>query len=274
MTTWEFPCPQPARISVSNWASGSVAVSGAETDTIIVEVTASQPDANVDDVIGEVHVGFEAGKLAVAGPRLLGGVRRRKSLDLTITAPAGSDLDARTASADVACVGRLGELTVHTASGDVTAASATGPARVETASGDVFVDNGADVAVTTASGDIRVTRAAGEVRIGTASGDAAVSSCGGPVSVRTVSGDADLRELTAGHADVSTVSGDITITVTPGIGVYLDLASTTGNVRSNLDPADGDSAGAVPDAALEIKCRTISGDVRISKGRPSAVNSH
>ena len=49
--------------------------------------------------------------------------------------------------------------------------------------------------------------------------------------------------------------------VTPGLGVYLDLSSMSGRVGSELDEQEGDGT----DTALEIKCRTISGDIRVSK---------
>jgi DUF4097 and DUF4098 domain-containing protein YvlB len=272
MTTWEFPCSQPASISIRDWASGSVGISGEATDTIAVEVSASGLRAgNAGDLIDQVRVSFEDGTLTVVGPKH-SSFLRRQSLDLSIKAPAGSDGNVSTASADVACVGQLGEVSLHTASGDLTLKSASGPVSAHTASGDVFVDRADDaVRIATTSGDVQVGRAGGEVQVNTASGDVSLGDCSGVVSVRAVSGDIDIRQIGAGQADISTVSGDVGVWVAQGMGIYLDLSSTTGDVRSELDAADGDEAGeGAPDVTLELKVRTISGDIKIARGRPQA----
>jgi DUF4097 and DUF4098 domain-containing protein YvlB len=269
MTTWEFPCPGPATISVSSWASGNVAISGEQTSVISVEVTASRPGADISDMLDEIRVAFEDGRLLVKGPKMTGSFLRRKSLDLTIKAPAGSDCEVATASADVSCVGQLGELTVTTASGDVTLTSASGPVTIRTASGDVFADRASDVRVDTASGDVQVAHADGETRVKTVSGDVSIADIHGPVSADTVSGDLDIRELSGGHASVNSMSGDVHLTVRTGISVYLNLSSTSGDVRSDLDEVDGEG-DAGPGATLEIKCRTISGDIRVAKGQSAA----
>lgn len=266
MTTWNFPCDQPAAIGISNWASGSVAVSGEQTDAIAVEVVPSDPSRNAADLLDQVQVTFENGRLSVRGPRLGGLLLRRTGLDLTIKAPAGSACRAETASADVALVGKLGDLTVNTASGDITATADSGPVTLHTASGDIFVERaGERVQITTASGDVQVTGAQGELSISAVSGDLSIGDVSGQVGARTVSGDIAVRGLAGGQADLATTSGDVQVMVTPGIGVYLDLSSMSGHVRSDLDEQAG---GA--DASLEIRCRSISGDIRISKARAAA----
>jgi len=269
MTTWEFPCSEPASIAIREWASGSVGVAGDATDTITVEVTASGFRGNAADLIDLVRVSFDDGRLTVTGPKSSGFLRKR-SLDLSIKAPAGSDCDANTASADVACVGELGTVSLRTASGDLTLASASGPVSVHSASGDVFVDRAtSDVRASTTSGDVQVGRAGGEVQVNTASGDVSVGDCGGVVSARAVSGDVDIRKITGGQAEISTVSGDVRVCVVQGMGVYLDLSSTTGDVSSELDAAgddtDDDTGDAPPEVSLELKIRTISGDIKILK---------
>jgi DUF4097 and DUF4098 domain-containing protein YvlB len=275
MTTWEFPCPDPAAIHISSWASGSVAVSGEATDVISVEVVPSSPRSNVDDLLEQVRVTFENGRLAVKGPKKY-GLRLRTGLDLTIKAPAGSDCQAHTAAADVSLVGQLGEVGLHTASGDVTVASAGGAATVQTASGDIFVDRAdADVRISTASGDVQVGRARGELRINAVSGDLEMGDVAGQIDARTVSGDIAVRELSGGHAELGTTSGDMRIMVKPGLGVYLDLSSLSGKVRSELDESsvdDLDEGDGHQDATanVELRCRTVSGNVRISKALAAA----
>jgi len=265
MTNWDFPCSEPVDISIDSWASGSIAVSGEPTAAIAVEVVASRSGADIDDLLSEVRVQFEDGHLLIQGPKH-GAFRRKKGLDLTIKAPAGSSCAAKTASADVSCVGELGALTVHTASGDVTAASVTGDVSVASASGDVLLATAGTATINTASGDVQLNRVEGEILINTASGDVAVGHCAGSVATHTASGDIELGSVSSGNIELMTASGDIGVAVVPGIGVYLDLASTAGDIRNDLDAADGDASAA----AVEIKCRSLSGDIRITRARANA----
>jgi DUF4097 and DUF4098 domain-containing protein YvlB len=266
MTTWEFPCPEPATISVTPWAAGSVAVSGEATDALAVEVIASKPNANVDDLLEQVKVSFENGRLSVRGPKLSGLLQRWKGLELTIKAPAGSDCDVHTAAADVALVGQLGTVFAHTASGDVTSTAVTGSATLETASGDIFVDRARQLRVATASGDVQVGHSDGDLSINSVSGDLSIGDASGQVGVQTISGDIAVRAISAGRATLSTTSGDMRVLVTPGIGVYLDLSSMSGRLRSDLD----EQPGGAGDASLELRCRSISGDIQVSKALAAA----
>jgi hypothetical protein len=279
MTTWEYPCSEPVSIRIDPWPSGSIAVSGEPTDTVSVEVVARHPSPETDRLIEAIQVTFADGKLAVIGQRDSGphltSFWRRRALELTIKAPAGSDCRARAASADIACVGSLGEVDLHTASGDITVATATGRVMAHSASGDVSInDAGGDVAARSTSGDVQIGRAGGSVNASTVSGDFAIGGCGGSLTANTVSGDVQARDLTGGRVELTTVSGDVYASVTPGIALYLDLASTTGDVRSDLDEGAGDDAGEPQHVALEIKCRTVSGDVRIARGALGTATQH
>ncbi len=269
MTNWEFPCSQPIDIQVDSWSSGSVAVAGEPTDTVTVQVVPAYAGDHGGALLGEVRVTFDAGRLWVNGPRDV-SFRRRHGLDLTIKAPAGSRLAAKTASADVSCVGELGALNVVTASGDVTASSVTGPAAVQTASGDIVIRDAATATVNTASGDVHFDRIRGEAKLHTVSGDVRVSRCDGSVDGHSVSGDVDISGVATGNVSLNSVSGDLIVGVVPGIGVYLDLASTTGDIRRDLDEdADGEGTSA----AAQIRCRTLSGDILIRRASTSTTTT-
>lgn len=260
MTNWKFPCSHPVDIDVDSWAAGSIAVSGEPTQTITVEVTPA--NQGVDDaLLAEVRVSFDGERLQVTGPKGI-GFRRRDALDVTIKAPAGSRCTAKTASADLSCVGELGALRASTASGDVNVATITGDLEVQTASGDVMVkEAGSAAKISSASGDVQIVRVGGDARVNTASGDVILGQCARSVSATTASGEVDLRAVSAGRIRLNSVSGDLAVGVVRGVGVYLDLASTSGDISSDLDESDGDESGP----AVEIKCRTLSGDVRIRR---------
>ncbi len=270
MTSWDFASADPVDISIDNWGSGSIVVAGEPTSTVTVEVVPSHRGADIDELLDQVRVSFEDGQLYIHGPRGT-TFRRKRGLDLTIRAPEGSSCAAKTVSADLSCVGELSAVSLQTASGDLTAASVGDELTVRSASGDVLLDKvGGTISIHTASGDVQATSVDGDVRINTASGDIKIGSCGGPVAIHTASGDVELSAVGAGRVELVSVSGDLEIGVAPGFGVYMDLASNSGDIRSELDASDGSEPDDESAAALEISCRTLSGDIRITKARGMA----
>jgi DUF4097 and DUF4098 domain-containing protein YvlB len=264
MASWEFPGSDPIDVHI-DLPSGSIAIAAEPTEATKVSLVPSRPGRDSDELIAQVTVEFSDGQLEITGPRNLGLLRHRSGLDLTVKVPTSSRCTVRTASSDVACVGELGSLDAHTASGDVTAAVVHGPVQLAVASGDVWLEEGSQgVTVHSASGDVRVLRASGDVSIDTASGDIQIGTADGAVTVRAASGDVRIDSFGHGVADVNTVSGDVTVGVAAGIGVYLDLSSFTGDIRSDLDRSDDDDDDD-GDADVTVKCKTVSGDVRIKK---------
>lgn len=276
MTYWDFPASDPVDISIDSWGSGSIVVAGERTSTIAVEVVPSHHGADVEDLVSQVQVAFDDGQLYIKGPRL-GAFRRAKGLDLTIKVPQGSSCAAKTVSADLTAVGDLSALTMQTASGDVSAAAVTGDITVHSASGDVLLEAaGGEMTISTASGDIRARRVDGSAQINTASGDVVIGYCAGSVAAHTASGDVRLDAVAAGEVELVSASGDMTVAVVPGLGVYLDLASTTGDIRSELDASDSDHDGKDQDAsaaAAQISCRTLSGDIKIRRAHGTAAGA-
>jgi hypothetical protein len=270
MSTWDFACSDPVDISVDSWGSGSIVVSGEPTNTLVVEVVPSGHGADVQDLLSQVQVDFDDGQLYIRGARP-GSWGRRRALDLTIKAPEGSSCAAKTASGDLSFVGELSALNVETASGDTSAASVSGDVTVQSASGDVLLDTaGGDIAIRTQSGDVRVSTVGGYARLSTASGDVAVGNCAGSVNAVTASGDIRLGAVATGQVELRSASGDLHVAVVPGIGVYLDLASTSGSLHSDLDPSDGDEGQDESGVPVRISCHTLSGDIRIVKAPEAA----
>jgi hypothetical protein len=263
MTTWEFPAHEPISL-VAKLPAGSITVHAEPVTTATVTLT-SRSGRRGDDLIAATTVEFGAGMLTVQVPdrvRLLSST----PLDLVVQLPAASSCALNAASADVRCSGELGSLDLRTASGDIAVALVSGEAIINTASGDIELDEaGGAVRVSTASGDVGIGRAGGELTVNSASGDVAVGIAADSAKLRSASGDVKIDCIAAGRGEVTTVSGDVSIAVPAGIGVYLDLSAMTGDVRSELEPADSDG-----DAALSLHCRSISGDVRITRAARAA----
>jgi DUF4097 and DUF4098 domain-containing protein YvlB len=234
MPSWEYPAPEPVSLQV-RLPAGDITVSAAATRTATVTLDAS------DRTLAATRVEFEDGTLSIIFPDQ-SGLSRDGSVDAVVELPEGSSCRVSTASASFQGSGELGALDVHSASGDVSAERVSGPVRIDTASGDVSVDTAAEAEVETASGDVRIGQVSGGVVVRTASGDVQIEAASGP------------------RADVKAASGDISIGVAPGVGVYLELSSLSGTVSSELEPG-----GETGKADMTLYCRTISGDVRISR---------
>ena len=260
MSHWEFPGSEPIDALIE-LAAGSVALTAAATDMTTVSLAPSRFSRNGDKLLSEVRVSFDNGRLKVVGPRRTGLWRGHPGFDLTVTLPDGSRCAVRTASADVTGTGELAELDAHTASGDVTATAVTRSLQAVTASGDVRAEETGEIAdVRTVSGDVRIARAGSDVHARTASGDVNVATAAGSATATTASGDVRIGSMASGRADVNTASGDVVVGVARDVGVYLDLASLSGTVTSQLEDAEPGE-----DVTLEVRCRSISGDIRIAR---------
>jgi DUF4097 and DUF4098 domain-containing protein YvlB len=112
----------------------------------------------------------------------------------------------------------------------------------------------------TVSGDIRIGQVGGDVHARTASGDVNVATAAGSATVTTASGDVRIGGMASGRADVNTASGDVVVGVARDVGVYLDLASLSGSVTSQLEDTEPSE-----DVTLEVRCRSLSGDIRIAR---------
>jgi Putative adhesin len=264
MTTWDFPCSDPIDIAIDSWASGSIVLAGEQTDTVVVEVVPSHR-SRAADLLDQVEVEFDDGQLVIHGPRAIPSWRRN-GLDLTIKAPTGSSCAAKTASADISCVGTLSALSLNTASGDLSASTVTGDVTAKSASGDLLLGQvGGDLTAQTASGDVRANQVDGAVQVNSASGDVALGYCSRSVTTRTAAGDVQIGAVVSGEVELHSVSGDVEVAVVPGIGVYLELSSLSGTVRSDLDEVESAEATGPAGPTVEIRVRTMSGDIHVTR---------
>ena len=266
MTSWEFAAAGPIEAEISVPA-GEISLTATQGETVSVSLQPSHGGSrSAENLIADTEVSFENGKLTVEVPKR-GHLRGDASVDLRVELPEGSSASVNTASADLRCTGELGSLSGHTASGDVTADRISGQADLSTASGDVrLADVAGPLTIQTASGDASIERAGDDVTVNSASGDVRIKHAAGSAEVKTASGDVRIDSISAGRVNTNSVSGDVTVAVPSGVGVYLDLSSLSGHVKSELD-AEQDGAGR--DATLTVSCRSLSGDIRITRANPS-----
>ncbi len=182
-----------------------------------------------------------------------------------VTCPPGTDLDLSGGSTDVRADGELGEVSVRTASGDIRLESARGDLQVKTASGDIAVGSiSSPATLVTVSGDLGVDRTDASLTARSVSGDVTIGSASAALGVSTTSGDVDIKSVSGGDARVQTVSGDVRVGIARGTRTWIDAASVSGRLESELGLEDqepvveGESGTVVP---LHVK--TVSGDVSI-----------
>ena len=266
MPTFDTPGSVSLQIKLP---SGRVVVATADEPKTTVEVVAlgRRGQDAMDDI--EITMDERAGRHVVRveqrdrfrwGPIQItwGG-----DFECRITCPAGTDLEIAGASTNVRVDGELGEVSARTASGDIRLQGVVGPLQVKTASGDVFVGVVAgEGAIATVSGDVGIERIDAALTARAVSGDITVGSIAAELGISTTSGDVDLKAVLDGDVRVQTVSGDVRVGVARGTRVWVDAASVSGRLESELglddEQADEAEGGVVP---LHVK--TVSGDVSV-----------
>jgi hypothetical protein len=185
--------------------------------------------------------------------------------EVRISCPVGSDLDLEGGSTDVRSEGELGEVAVRTASGDVRVQSAARELEVKTASGDIAVASaGAQAALVTVSGDLEVERSDASLTARSVSGDLVVGRSSGALGVSTTSGDVDVKAVVDGEVRVQTVSGDVRIGIAKGTRTWIDAASVSGRLESELGLEDAEPpAEDGDDPVVPLHVKTVSGDVSV-----------
>ncbi|WP_329411938.1 DUF4097 domain-containing protein [Streptomyces sp. NBC_00704] len=203
----KFVTPSPVSV-VLDVPAGRVRFIAADLSDSTVEVLPADASNGSDVKAAErVAVGFADGVLRIeaapAKSRILGG---SGAVEVTVRLPAGSRVDARTASGELRGVGRLG-----------------------------------DVAFEGAHGSVKLDETAG-ARLVLMAGDVTVGRLGGPAEISTQKGDIDVAEAVRGTVTLRTEAGRISVGAARGVSASLDAGTGFGRVHNALRNADGDAA--------------------------------
>jgi DUF4097 and DUF4098 domain-containing protein YvlB len=203
----------------------------------------------------------------------LGSLFGRSGITCRVKVPASSSLTVRTKSADVAARGTLSGANVATASGDIELDRVEGGVNIKSASADVRMrEVTGGVNVQSASGDVEVDVVRGPVNVNSASGDVTIREAYNDVSANTVSGDQEHGAVLRGRLAAHSVSGDVHIGVRRGSKVFLDCNTVSGDTTSELDVSSEAPGGDGP--MLEIRAKTVSGDILITRAPAPADETH
>ncbi len=268
-----FEIDGPVQIGV-RLASGEIEVDPTADGIVQVELIAHDEESQrlVDDARIELH----GNDLTIDVPNKRGGFNwgmmfGRQGITCRIHCPRSSSLSAKVKSADVLVRGTIGALNVSGASGDVAAMRVEGGVNVRTASGDTRIEEAASgVNIQTASGDVELEVVRGPLNVASASGDVVIGAAYDNVNVNTVSGDQEHGAVMRGQVHAQSVSGDVTVAVRRGSKVYLDCNTVSGDTSSELELMGDEPAGDGP--LVEVRAKTVSGDIRITRAAAPADN--
>ncbi|MEE1753129.1 DUF4097 family beta strand repeat-containing protein [Streptomyces sp. SP18CS02] len=196
----------PASVSaVLDIPAGRIRCVGADRAGTTVEVRPSDASKSRDvEAAEQTTVTYDGGVQRVEAPpaqnRILGACG---SVEVTIQLPAGSHVEAKTASAGFRGVGRLG-----------------------------------DVAFEGAQATVRLDETAG-ARLTLLAGDITVGRLGGTAEISTLKGDLHIAEAVRGTLTLRTEHGDIRVGATRGASACLDAGTSYGRVHNALRNTDG-----------------------------------
>jgi DUF4097 and DUF4098 domain-containing protein YvlB len=197
MQSFETPAPIHAILHIP---AGRIQLIAADRADTTVEVRPADPGKGRDvKAAAQAKVEYADGvlRIAAAEPRnqYFGPTG---SLEVTVQLPAGSRIEAATASCELRAAGRLGEV--------------------------VFEGAYKQIKIDEASG-VRLTAVDGDVQIGRLTG---------PAQITTARGAIHITEATAGTVALHTAMGDITVGAATGASASLDAQTGHGRVSNAL----------------------------------------
>ena len=273
MSVHHFETHRPVDLYVE-LGRGSLTVRATETTTTEVAVTGRDAE--------DVRVSQDGDQVSVIAPKQRGGLFTGDSrLDITLTLPTGSNLAAKTGSADITVEGEVGAVHLNSGSGDVNIDLAAGPTEITTGSGEIRVDEaraglrvksgsggvtvgqaGAGLGASTGSGDVEIGMAGGPTVVKTGSGDLDVAEASDDISFMTGSGDVHVRRTHRGRITVKGASTDIQLGIRSGVPVWTDISTVSGEIHSALNGAGQPEEGA---DHVEVRAKTVSGDIVLTE---------
>ncbi|THV31344.1 DUF4097 family beta strand repeat-containing protein [Glycomyces paridis] len=249
-------------------ADGSVTVTAHEAKTVLVEIKPAQRRSEGDgDAADLARVEFENGHLRVLAPDKPANwfFRKEIGVHLSVKVPVGSEISVKTTSAPISLHGRLGAVSINTVAGSATVESALS-VKANTVSGSISViDATEDFRANTASGQVKADHVGGDFSAKTVAGSISAERVDASANVNTLSGGIELAALKSGSVKANTVSGRITIGVVPGTDVWVDLDAKAGTVTSELATGDTSPAPAGGGTSLEVRARSVSGDIYLHR---------
>ncbi|MER6306910.1 DUF4097 family beta strand repeat-containing protein [Streptomyces sp. NPDC001657] len=195
MQKFDTPAPITAVLTVP---AGRVEFVAADRADTVVEVRPANASKSRDVKAAEqTTVDYADGVLRIENLTKNQYLGPTGAIEVTVKLPAGSGVEARTESAELRTLGRLG-----------------------------------DVAFDGAYRQIKIDEAA-SLRLTAVDGDVEVGRCG-PADISTARGDIRIAEATGGKVVLHTHSGDIAVVAAAGVSAVLDAGTSHGRISNAL----------------------------------------
>ncbi|WP_061965178.1 DUF4097 family beta strand repeat-containing protein [Demequina aurantiaca] len=274
-----FSTPRPIDLAV-HLEVGALEVFATDRTDTVVTIAPTNPD-NAKDRRGaqDTAVEFDGERLVITGPRpRFMWMGPHESVDIRVELPSGSRFSGELAVGVVRSVGRLGATRVKSSSGaveldttgdlwasashgSVSVGDVDGTAEIKADMGQIRIGTVAgDASLKASHGTIMIERANSSVAANLSYGDLDVGKVLGSIVGKTAYGSIKVGEVSSGAAELESGFGQLSVGVLKGAAAWLDLSSTSGHVRNELD---GDRAPASDEQTVSIRARTKLGDIRI-----------
>jgi hypothetical protein len=258
-----FPTPDPILIRL-DIAAGDARISAGDRHETVVDVAPHDPSNPGDRRAAEdTRVELADGRLLVKTPRQALSFLRGGSVDVTISAPAGSSVDGNAGAGELRVEGTVADFTFRSGAGDITVERAAGTVNVATGAGAVRIAALEQVAnIRSGSGTTSIGAAGGDVRVATANGDITVDRAAGDVVAKTANGSVRVGEVARGSVELSTAHGNIEVGIAEGTAARLDVRTQFGTVHQRLEATGAPPAGA---QTVAVRGRTSFGDITVAR---------
>jgi flagellar basal body rod protein FlgF len=279
MAVFETPAPVLVRIEL---AQGEVRLIASDRTDSVVDVRPADASVAADVKAAErTKVDFSQGKLMIKGPRPRPmSMGRGGVVEVRVEVPTGSRIEAGAAMVGFLGEGVFGDCQITTAMGNIDL-ERTGALQVTAAHGTITVDTvGGKADVTAGSGAVwlrsvdgpavvknsngntTIGEIAGDLEVRAANGDITVERARAGVKVRTAHGTIKLGEVIRGSVNIETAAGELEVGIRRGSVAWLDLNSTVGRVRNELDSSE---APGKSEDTVEVRARTVAGNILVRR---------
>ncbi|GAA1985795.1 DUF4097 family beta strand repeat-containing protein [Amycolatopsis minnesotensis] len=203
MQKFDTPAPISAVLDIP---AGRVQFIAADRADTVVEVRPADVSKSRDVTVAEqTKVEYGDGVLRIEAPTKTQYFGPSGALEVTVQLPAGSQVEAKAAAAELRTVGRLG---------------------------DVVFDGAHSTVELDETGSVRLTAHAGDVSVG---------RLGGAAEISTQKGDIRIAEAALGTVTLRTEYGAISIGAAHGVSASLDAGTSCGRIRNSLKNTEGDA---------------------------------
>lgn len=279
----KFETPEPISVQI-DLGAGVVRLIAADRADTVVEVRPSDASDESDvKAAQQVRVDYGNGTLQVTGPkfRAFDFSRKTRSVEVTVELPTGSRVSGELQVGDFRGTGTLGECRFKTSAGNIrldgtgalradasaghiNAGNIGGNAEISTGTGKIRLgDVDGTVVVKNSNGDTTIDSATGNLRVRAANGDITIGQAGADVDAKTSNGVIRAGEVIRGSVVLQTAAGDLDIGIAEGTAAWLEVDTSFGHVRNELENAAGPQGS---DETVEVRGHTSFGDVTIRRG--------